>query len=231
MSTALERPKRRTSSQAKEGRYLTVCSPKGGVGKTTLARSLLVAAAQAGITAVGLDFDRQASLSKWAARRERTRMSFPDFVAVKVQEADLHDWRGALKRVADSQLVVIDTPPSVEDHLAAIQGLCKGAAFVLIPTGYTQDDLDSVMPWMQSVQGFGARAAFCINRANRRTKIFAQSRARMIKIGAVCPVEIPLLEDIHAHSESGMTVLDIAKSRGLQPLEAVWDFVRREAGL
>lgn len=231
MSATLECPKRKVSTKTRGTRFLTVCSPKGGVGKTTLARSLLVAAAQAGIPAVGLDFDRQGSLSKWAARRERTRQSFPDFVPVEVQEADLHDWRAALKRVAAYSLVVIDTPPSVEDHLAAIQGLCKDATFVLIPTGYTQDDLDSVMPWMQSVQGFGAKAAFCLNRANRRTKIFAQSRARMIKVGAVCPVEIPLLEDIHAHSESGMTVLDIVNSRGLQPVEAVWDFVRREAEL
>jgi len=38
-----------------------------------------------------------------------------------------------------------DTPPSVEDHLAAINGLCGEAAFFLVPTGYTDDDLGSVI--------------------------------------------------------------------------------------
>jgi chromosome partitioning protein len=233
MSEALDAGQRPYAPEGVRATHIvTICSPKGGVGKTTLARSLLVAAAQAGIQSIGLDFDRQGSLRKWAIRRAATRSAFPDqFVSAEVVEADLHDWRGSLRRIKDYDLAIIDTPPSVEEHLPAIQGLCHEAKFVVVPTGYTQDDLDSVVPWMQTVNESGARAAFCLNRANRRTSIFARSRAKLIKVGAVCPVEIPLLEDVHAHADSGLTVLDIAKSRGLEPMEAVWDFVRREVGL
>jgi chromosome partitioning protein len=211
-------------------RIITVCSPKGGVGKTTIVRNLLVSAGQAGVRAIGIDFDPQASLYKWHLRRERTRETFPDFVPTEVSRADLHDWRAVLRKIERHKLAIFDTPPSIEEHLAAVQGLCQEASFVLVPTGYTLDDLDSVMPWMKVVTEFGPKAAFCINRANRRTTIFAKSRARLLKVGSVCPVEIPLLEDIHAHAESGLAVLDIAKSRALEPLEAVWDYVRREAG-
>ena len=210
---------------------VTICSPKGGVGKTTIARNLLVSAQQAGLRAVALDFDPQASLAKWAARRERTREAFPDFAAAEVRKAELHHWRACLSDLDNFDLTIVDTPPSVEEHLGAVRELCRLAAFVVVPTGHTLDDLDSVIPWMGALNDLGTRAAFCINRANRRTNTFERARARLVKAGAVCPVEIPLLEDMHAHAESGLAVVDIARSRGLEPAEAIWAFVRREAGL
>src|SRR5918999_41842 len=101
-------------------RILLISSPKGGSGKSVLSRHLLVSAAQAGIRALGLDFDRQQTFMKWALRRARTREAFPDFAEAVVEPANLQDWRGALKRTDGHQLAVMDTPPSVEDHLPAI---------------------------------------------------------------------------------------------------------------
>jgi Mrp family chromosome partitioning ATPase len=94
-------------------RILLISSPKGGSGKSVLSRHLLVIAAQAGIHAIGLDFDRQQTLAKWAARRIRTREAFPDFVNTIVEAVPLQDWRGALRRTIGYQLAIIDTPPSV----------------------------------------------------------------------------------------------------------------------
>ncbi|MFL5279799.1 MAG: AAA family ATPase [Rhodopila sp.] len=70
-----------------------MCSPKGGVGKTTITRCLLVAGAQAGLSVVGLDFDPQQSLGKWATRREKTRQALPSetFVSVPVHSFDLSE--------------------------------------------------------------------------------------------------------------------------------------------
>jgi chromosome partitioning protein len=45
-------------------RLVLVCSPKGGQGKSMLARNLLVCAALNGVRAVGLDFDQQGTLQK-----------------------------------------------------------------------------------------------------------------------------------------------------------------------
>jgi chromosome partitioning protein len=50
-------------------RMIALITNKGGSGKTTLAASLAVAAADTGDTLVALDFGLQASLTLWAHRR------------------------------------------------------------------------------------------------------------------------------------------------------------------
>ena len=79
-------------------RVLLISSPKGGSGKSVLSRHLLVSAAQAGVRAIGLDFDRQQTLTKWAARRARTREAFPDFAEAVVEPVTLQDWRAEIGR-------------------------------------------------------------------------------------------------------------------------------------
>jgi chromosome partitioning protein len=53
----------------------------------------------------------------------------------------------------------------------------------------------------------------------------------LVKAGAVCPTELPQLEDIHVPSTKGLTLLDYSKSRGIDPFEEIWAYVRREVGL
>lgn len=212
-------------------RIFTVCSPKGGVGKTTITRCLLVAGAQAGLRVVGIDFDPQQSLGKWAMRREKTRQALPSetFVNVPVCSFDLSEWRERVAEFSDHDLIVIDTPPGVEANLPAIRGLCEVATIVLVPTGTTRDDLDSVLPWMKELLEAKIRASFILNKVNRRTNSFAKSRTRLIRVGPVCPIDIPALEEIHSQSDNGLTVLDLVKSKGHEPMEGLWVFTKQEA--
>ena len=212
-------------------RILLISSPKGGSGKSVLSRHLLVSAAQSGVKAIGLDFDRQQTLTKWAARRARTREAFPDFADTFVKPVSLQDWRGALNCVESYQLAILDTPPSVEDHLPAIDGLGEAADLILVPAVCTQDDVESVAPWMKALAGKGFTCSVILNRANRRTTSYARMRGVLVKAGAVCPTELPQLEDIHVPSTKGLTLLDYSKSRGIDPFEEIWAYVRREVGL
>jgi chromosome partitioning protein len=212
-------------------RIILISSPKGGSGKSVLARHLLVSAAQAGLRPIGLDFDRQQTLAKWSARRDRTREAFPDFAEVAVDVVSLQDWRSALKRADGYDLVVLDTPPSVEDHLPAIDGLGLAADLILVPAVCTQDDVEAVGPWLRTLSEKGFRATVILNRANRRTSSFARMRGTLIKAGPVCPTEIPQLEDIHVPSMKGLTLLDYSKSRGIAPFEEIWAYIRREIGI
>jgi chromosome partitioning protein len=212
-------------------RILLISSPKGGSGKSVLSRHILVSAAQAGIKAIGLDFDRQQTLSKWAGRRTRTREAFPDFAETLVEAASLGDWRGALRRTGGYQLAVLDTPPSVEDHLPAFDGLGEAADLILVPAVCTQDDVESVAPWVKALAGKGFTTSVVLNRANRRTTSYARMRGALVKAGSVCPTELPQLEDIHVPSTKGLTLLDYSKSRGIEPFEEIWAYVRREVGL
>jgi len=212
-------------------RLLLISSPKGGSGKSVLSRHILVSAAQSGIRAIGLDFDRQQTLTKWAVRRARTRQAFPDFAETIVESVALQDWRGALKRADGYQLAVMDTPPSVEDHLPAIDALGDAADLILVPAVCTLDDVESVAPWVTGLSAKGFRCLIVLNRANRRTTSYGRMRGMLVKVGSVCPTELPQLEDIHVPSTKGLTLLDFNKSRGIEPFEEVWAHVRREMGL
>jgi chromosome partitioning protein len=223
----LERP----AMAAQTCRIVVVCSPKGGTGKTSVARNLLVAASQNDVRAVGIDFDKQASLLKWSERRVKTRQNYPNFVPVEVVSSRLIEWQTSLTQVQPYSVAIIDTPPTVEDDLASIVALCRAAHFVIVPSSASSDDLDSVLPWMRTLAKTAVKAAFIMNRVNRTTKSFTAERAKLIQIGPVCPVEIPSLEDMHTNTPVGLSMLDFTKSRGLEPMEGVWAFVRREAGL
>src|SRR4051795_13698797 len=85
-----------TAARPPGGRIVLLSSPKGGTGKSSLARNLLVCGAQAGLSVLGIDFDRQSPLHKWFLRRERLREGIPEAPRVEVQPAALADWRRVL---------------------------------------------------------------------------------------------------------------------------------------
>ena len=89
------------------------------------------------------------------------------------------------------QLAIVDTTPGVEHNMADTIALCRDAAFVLVPTSPSTDDLESVAPWFRNLTESGARGAFVLNKANRRTKSFAAARSALLRHGPVAPVEIP----------------------------------------
>ena len=213
------------------GRIVLLSSPKGGTGKSSLARNLLVCGAQAGLDVLGIDFDRQSTLHKWFLRRERLREGIPEAPRVEVRTAALADWRGVLDGAAAHDLAVIDTPPSIEDHYNAAVGLAAASHLVLVPCGQTQDDIDSVSPWMATLVKSGVPAAFVLNKANRRTKSYEAARGRLLKVGALAPVEIPAFEDIHLTAGKGLSVLDVKGAKATESFDALWSYISREAGI
>jgi chromosome partitioning protein len=121
---------------------VALVAEKGGVGKTTIALELAVAAVQAGLKAAIIDVDPQATASQWSDRRQS---EFPWVVsthAVRISATIIQ---------AKSQgidLVVIDTPPHsgsdvvqaasasnlvvlpVEAHLFSLETIIKQAALL-----------------------------------------------------------------------------------------------------
>ncbi|MFT8781430.1 ParA family protein [Acetobacter orientalis] len=211
-------------------KIVLVSSPKGGSGKSVVTRHLLVAAAQDGQRVIGIDFDRQGTIDKWGKRRQALRSKMPEFIDVPIIGAQLQDWRGGLSNAKGYDLAVIDTPPSVEDHMAAITGLAQAADVVVVPCACTQDDVDSIAPWIDVLNQVTNNTVVVLNRANRRTNSFARVRGRLIKVADVIPVELPQLEDVHVPSGKGLTLLDFTKSRGQEPFEEFWAFINRKIG-
>ena len=85
---------------------ITIAMQKGGVGKSTLTRSLAVAASKVGHNVLVLDMDAQQSISQWAERRDE------QLPVVKFSsEIELPKMLETAKR-AGCDLVIIDTPPA-----------------------------------------------------------------------------------------------------------------------
>jgi chromosome partitioning protein len=127
--------------------------------------------------------------------------------------------------------VIIDTAPSVEEHMRAMVALCARAALVLIPTSPTHDDLESVAPWSLTLKQGGAKTAFLLNRANRRTKSFEVARSKLLKVGPLAPVEIPALEDMHLPHVNGLAAVDYERNKAGAAMQDLWTYVRQEVAL
>lgn len=97
-----KKPKKKRKKR--EPRVLAVANSKGGVGKSTLATNLAVAAVDAGLEVLLVDTDPQASSTVFAATRDEGR---PSFRVIQMIQPILHREVPELARPYD--LVIIDT--------------------------------------------------------------------------------------------------------------------------
>lgn len=90
-------------------RTLAIISQKGGVGKTTLATALAVAAEAKGKQAAVFDLDPQASAAFWHDTRESEAPAVVSIAPARLQHV--------LKAAAESgcDLAIIDAPPFAKD--------------------------------------------------------------------------------------------------------------------
>jgi chromosome partitioning protein len=234
MSETLEVP---CAAEARAARtshchIVALAAPKGGVGKTTLSRALLVRAGQLGIDAIGVDFDAgQRGLADWAARREKTRERHPAFAPVKAFSSPLSERRQALKQMEGRALGILDLPGSPDLAMVDWIALAEAADLVLVPTGTTADDLLAVLTWVRDLRARGVKAATVINRARVRTTMHQRAKPQLTRVGPLCPVEVPDTVDVPGGVPAGLCALDVDKAKGGPELEAVWDYVAREVGL
>jgi chromosome partitioning protein len=128
--------------------------------------------------------------------------------------------------VVGYQVAICDTPPGHGAHVNAIANLCAMADLILIPTSSSTDDLSEVVPFRSRVAG--NKGVFILNKVNRRTGSFTRARTVLMQGGKLCPVEIPLYEDIHTYFDRGLTALDVDRANGSAELGLVWDFVAQE---
>ncbi len=214
--------------QAKTAKWLVVASGKGGSGKTSSSLNLAVYAAHEGLKVVAVDLDRQASLTRWYERRPDEAPSLvlwgggmPE-ASRAIQEIDA---------LADVDLVVVDTPPGLDDHPEAARLLVEKADFVLVPTTQGTADIDSVVEWMKFLKRERTKSGFLLNKVQRTHTRYRTAKLRLNRAGALCPVDVRLLDDIEATHDHGVGVCEIRKSRGAEDFAAVWEYVRQQLEL
>ena len=111
---------------------VAIVGAKGGTGKSTLARALLVEATRAGCRARLVDMDPQASAYDWA----RLRRSQDIEPAVDVVAASTVT--DALRGADDLDYLVVDGPGRAS---ATTRELAESSDLVVLPSGCSSDDL------------------------------------------------------------------------------------------
>jgi chromosome partitioning protein len=211
--------------QKKQTKWLLIASGKGGNGKTSSTLNLGVIAVHAGLKTCLVDLDTQRTLSRWHDRRP------PDAPEIMLWQGRLADATRAIAEIGgvqDLDLVIVDTPPTVDEHLDAVDALINKADLVLIPTTQGTADLDSVIEWMAYIRRSKSRAAFVINRAQRTFGTYQKAKKRLNRSGTLCPMDIRQLEDVQATHDLGVGVKEMSRSRATEDYEGVWDYVCAE---
>lgn len=105
---------------------IAVTINKGGAGKTMISRSLATAAARAGLAVLIIDMDTQQNSTSWRRRRpDEEQLPLVQFTTENDLEETLRR-----ARLADCDLVIIDTPPGRNTEAPAA---VEAADLVLIP--------------------------------------------------------------------------------------------------
>jgi chromosome partitioning protein len=160
---------------------ISLIAQKGGTGKTTLALSLAVAAAQAGRTVAVIDLDPQASAANWADRR-----AIKD--APAVVSAHVPRLQNVIDTARDSgvNLIIIDTPGKSEQAALAA---AKAANLVLIPCRPQIYDIETLTATKEIIDLAGGRPAFVIlNAVPPQGRRHEDATAAIRDIGLfVCP--------------------------------------------
>src|SRR3954466_7422937 len=115
LAEAKRKPKARTEP-APRPRWLLLASAKGGSGKTTTALNLAALAANKGLKVALLDMDSQETATKWHMRRPEEAPSIRLFTVPLEQAARAIAEVDLLEKTDGLDLVVIDTPPSIDEH-------------------------------------------------------------------------------------------------------------------
>jgi chromosome partitioning protein len=130
-------------------KILAITSQKGGVGKTTLATALAVAAEQDGLSVAVFDLDPQASACFWSDRRQKELGEKGLTPSVRdIQISRLASYLEAM-RAAGADLVILDCPPVHRDiaHDAA-----SAADIILVPTKPEVFDIRAMQQTVQAAQ-------------------------------------------------------------------------------
>jgi chromosome partitioning protein len=107
--------------------------------------------------------------------------------------------------------------------------MIERADLVLVPTQPSEDDIESVEPWMEAVRKLNSRAAFVLNRVNRQARSTTDYQNRLLATGRLCPILIPESEEVKKAHTLGCTVLDIIlRSEVPKRFEGLYGYVAQE---
>ena len=182
-------------------RVLSLVSQKGGVGKTTLATALAVAAHRDGKRPVLIDLDPQASASFWMDTRQDDGLAVSAIPSSRLG----HVLKAAAE--AGAELAVIDTPPFAKD---IAYEAAERADFVLIPTRPAVLDVMAMTRTIDLIKAFQKQAAVVLTFCPPAGKEIDDTEAAVRALQAeLCPVRIGTRIAYSRAQQSGLAAQEL----------------------
>src|SRR3954451_4808234 len=163
-------------------RTVAVISQKGGVGKTTLATALAVAAEQSGRSAAVFDLDPQASAAFW---KDTRAAETPEVVAIPPSRLGY-----VLRTAGESgcELAIVDAPPFAKD--IAFEA-AQHADFILIPTRPAVLDVMAMTRTLELVRHYEKPAVVVLTFCPPQGREVSDTEDAVRRLGApICGVKI-----------------------------------------
>jgi chromosome partitioning protein len=203
-------------------RKLAITINKGGVGKTTLTKSIATAATAAGLNVLVLDMDTQQNAAKWGKRRAKKGKPLP--LAKFITESDLTEELQKAEK-AGCDLVLLDTPPGRSSEAPAA---VEAADLILIPFWNDQDSYDGVKITAGLARRMGKQAYGVLNFATPNSRTHEEA-ARGVLQAIGLPMADVALHRYDAHrlaNVEGLTAQELdPKSVAAREIGDLWKWL------
>lgn len=211
---------------------LAIVSTKGGVGKTTLAVHLAVAAQAAGVPTLLIDLDPQGSAAQWAKDRNRLAAEHGRWFKAPLEVRRLFA-NDLAEEIANAEgqgfgLVIIDTPPHADFPAARA---AEAADIVLMPSRPGYFDLHAAKATVALVRDLGARAFFVMNQVPHNSSQIAGDAAAFLESKGIrqAPVTVTLLQPYVRALRDGLTAPELLPDgRHAQEIGGLWTWLQCE---
>jgi len=210
-------------------RTIAFLTQKGGTGKTTLAASLAVVAAQAGERVIALDLDPQGSLARWGDRRNAAKAKYQ--VMVEPLERDrLPRLRAILEGLAGAgfTLAVFDTAGA---DGPSVRLVTEAADLCLLPARPTIMDVEATAATFRAVFLAKRKAAFVLNQcpATYRSSRAGDAAKGLAALGVLAEPMLFTRMDYQDAIAAGLGVTEYGRdSRAAQEMRALWNWSRAQ---
>jgi chromosome partitioning protein len=210
-------------------RAIAFLTQKGGTGKTTLAASLAVAAAQTGERVIALDLDPQGSLARWGERRTTAKTACSVMVEPLERER-LSRLRAILEGLAGAgfTLAVFDTPGA---DAPSVRLMTESTDLCLLPARPTRLDVEATAATFRAVFLAKRKAAFILNQCppNYRSARAGQAAKDLTALGVLADPILSARMDYQDAIAAGLGVTEYAgHGRAAQEIRSLWNWARAQ---
>ncbi len=207
-------------------RTIAFLTQKGGTGKTTLAASIAVAAAENGEKVVVLDLDPQGSLVHWGERRQAANASCQVIVEPFERER-LPRIPAILAGLASVgfTLAIVDTAGA---DAGAARLVAEAADLCLLPARPSRLDVEATAATFRCAFLAKRKAAFVLNQcpATYRSARMTDSAKGLTHLGVLAEPMLTTRMDFQDAMSAGLGATEYARSgRAAQEIEALWAWI------